>query len=134
MAATFDSLPVQRIFVDARKHADTPLTVNQPEREMHARGILRYCVQVCQIGCLTSAAPSDLEVVWWETMAQIVTAAGRPLRARVTSAAAAPLGMHACSSRVSSRSFARPVTQYDALHAVFRTMQMFVGNIYRAGA
>ena len=29
MAATFDSLPAQRIFVDARKHAYTPLTPSQ---------------------------------------------------------------------------------------------------------
>ena len=28
MAATFDSLPVQRIFVDVGKHTDTPLTAN----------------------------------------------------------------------------------------------------------
>ena len=110
--------------------------MRQPAVKMYARGISRYCIRVCQIGCFTGIALSDLEGGLVENGGpdRLCGPPGRPLRARVTSAAAAPLGMHACSSRVSSRSFARPVTQYDALHAVFRTMQMFVGNIYRAGA
>ena len=49
--------------------------MRQPAVEIYARGISRYCVRACQIGCLTSTVPSDLEGVWWEMVAQIVTAA-----------------------------------------------------------
>ena len=110
--------------------------MRQSAVEMHTRGISRYCALVCQGGCLPSTAPSNLEGGLVENGGpdRLCGPPGRPLRARVTSAAAAPLGMHACSARVSPRSFARPVTQYDALNEAFRTMQMFVGNICRAGA
>ena len=110
--------------------------MRQPVVKMYVRDISRYYIRVCQVGCFTGIALSDLEggLVENDGPDRLCGPPGRPLRARVTSAAAAPLGMHACSARVHSRSFAAPVVRDGAFHAAFRTTQMVVGNICGAGA
>ena len=76
--------------------------MRQPVVKMYARDISRYYIRVCQVGCFTGIALSDLEGGLVENGGpdRLCGPPGRPLRARVTSAAAAPLGMHACSARV----------------------------------
>ena len=92
MAATFDSLPVQRIFVDARKHAYTPLTPSQNASACGGDTWPRY-IALLRSGMpnwvLNKCRPERPRGVWWEMVTQIATVAGRPpplcrARARVT--------------------------------------------------
>ena len=98
-------LPVQRIFVDG-KHADTRLTAKLSASACGEDVCPRY------IALLHSGMPSWVLYMYRPERPRggfggnndgpdrLCGPPGRPLRARVTSAAAAPLGMHARSARV----------------------------------